>query len=228
MLSAHNLKGLSGSWIDMVESNVRGLRALGIVVSSYRSLFSSLTMSKMPPEFSFIVSCELSEKEWDLELVMDIFQREIKARKCSDGAMLSQTRKAPSSTFPPSVLSLVTGVTSAPATCTYCSLPHPYDTGRTVREPVERKQYFIQSDAILCASDGTTSTEIVDQQAAVPSAIEGITQVYVQPPVLGPLQPLRQEHLHQGTATCSIWNTPCPDHVFNVDELPFTHPTANS
>ena len=121
--------------IQCMESNVRGLSALGFVESSYGGLLSPISVIKMPPEFHFIMSCELSEEEWDLESVMDIFQREIEAREHSTGATLSQTRKPL-----PTVLSLVTGANSALATCTYCSQPHLSDTCQKVREPEERKQ----------------------------------------------------------------------------------------
>ena len=89
MPSAHNLKGLR-QLFDTVESSVRALRTLGIVASSYVSLLSSILINKMPPEFCLIMSHKLSEKECDLESMMDIFQKETEAiREHSAGATLS-------------------------------------------------------------------------------------------------------------------------------------------
>ena len=47
--SQHNLRGLR-QLFDVVESNVRGLRAFGIPASSYGGLLSSILVSKLPIE----------------------------------------------------------------------------------------------------------------------------------------------------------------------------------
>ena len=60
--SQHNLKGLR-QLFDVVESNVRGLRALGVPASSYGGLMSSILISKLPTELRLIVSREPNESE---------------------------------------------------------------------------------------------------------------------------------------------------------------------
>ena len=62
--SQHNLKGLR-QLCDVVESNVRGLRALGVPSSSYGGLLSPILISKLPPELRLIINRELNEGEWD-------------------------------------------------------------------------------------------------------------------------------------------------------------------
>ena len=53
--SQNNLKALCRLH-DQVESQVRGLRALGIPAESYGSLLSLVILSKLPQEFRVIVS----------------------------------------------------------------------------------------------------------------------------------------------------------------------------
>lgn len=62
--SQHHLKGLRHLF-DIVESNVRGLCALGVPPETYGGLLSSILMSKLPPELRLIISRELSEGDWN-------------------------------------------------------------------------------------------------------------------------------------------------------------------
>ena len=71
--SQHNLKGLRHLF-DIVESNVRGLRALGVPSDSYGGLLSSILINKLPPELRLIVSRELSEADWDLDKILRIIE----------------------------------------------------------------------------------------------------------------------------------------------------------
>ena len=135
--SQHNLKGLRQLY-DIVESNVRGLRSLGVPSSSYGGLLSSILISKLPPELRLIVSRELSEGEWDFESMMKIIEREVEARERSAGASITQPKK-PLGRTPPTALSLMA---SAPAqvTCVYCDHPHSSNFCQTVTDPEERKR----------------------------------------------------------------------------------------
>ena len=64
MTSQHNLKGLRQIF-DVVESNVRGLRALGVPAGSYGGLLSSILMARLPPELRLIVSREMRVNDGD-------------------------------------------------------------------------------------------------------------------------------------------------------------------
>ena len=68
---------------------MRGLRSLGVPSSSYGGLLSSILISKLPPELHLIVSRELTEGEWDFELMMKIIEREVEARERSAGASIT-------------------------------------------------------------------------------------------------------------------------------------------
>ena len=80
---------------------MRGLRSLGVPSSSYGGLLSSILISKLPPELHLIVSRELTEGEWDFELMMKIIEREVEARERSAGASITQPKKLLEGHSPP-------------------------------------------------------------------------------------------------------------------------------
>ena len=61
----HNLKGLRHLY-DTDETQVKGLRSLGVPATTYGSLLSSVLMSKLPQELRLIVSREVRDEEWEL------------------------------------------------------------------------------------------------------------------------------------------------------------------
>ena len=62
--SSYNLRGLRRLF-DLVESNVRGLRSLGVPPESYGSLLSSVLMYKLPQEFRLLASRDIKDGEWE-------------------------------------------------------------------------------------------------------------------------------------------------------------------
>ena len=65
----------------MVESQVRGLSALGVPPDSYGSLLSSVLINKLPQELRIILSREVRGEEWELDRLMEIAERELEARE---------------------------------------------------------------------------------------------------------------------------------------------------
>ncbi len=61
--SPHNVKGLC-RLNDLVESNVRSLRSLGVESASYGSLLASVLITKIPQELQLIVSRKM---DWNLD-----------------------------------------------------------------------------------------------------------------------------------------------------------------
>ena len=78
--SQHNLGGLRHLY-DLVESQVRGLKFLGVEPSSYSSLLSSILLQKLPSELRLIVSREVSESDWNLDELLKQLECEIEARE---------------------------------------------------------------------------------------------------------------------------------------------------
>ena len=107
-----SVRNLKGQLFDAVESNMRGLKALRVSASSYGGLMSPILMSRLPSELRLIVSRELSENEWNVEVVMEIVRREIEAREHSAGATSPRGKKPTPSKLPPRALSLTAGASS--------------------------------------------------------------------------------------------------------------------
>ena len=72
--SQHNLKDLRHLY-DSVETQVHGLRVLGVPSDSYGNLLSSVIMSKLPQELPLIVSREITNKELNLDALMRVTER---------------------------------------------------------------------------------------------------------------------------------------------------------
>ena len=65
---------------DLIESQVRSPKSLGVSSNSYRSLLSSVVMSKLPQDLQLIVSREVKD-EWDLDCILEVFRSELEARE---------------------------------------------------------------------------------------------------------------------------------------------------
>ena len=73
----HNLRHL----YDIVESQVRGLKSLGVESSSYGSILFLVLLQKLPPELRLILSREIREDDWNLDSLLKQMEEEIKARE---------------------------------------------------------------------------------------------------------------------------------------------------
>jgi len=140
--SQYNLKALRHLH-DQVESQVRGLKALGIVTESYGSLLSPVILSKLPQELRLIVSREVKEGRWHLDELMRLVDVEIKARErasntSNSGANGGRHSKGPGKSLPTNA-TLLTSESSVPK-CSYCRQQHSSVSCRTVTDPTERKQ----------------------------------------------------------------------------------------
>ena len=78
--SQYNLKGLRHLY-DTVESQVRGLKSLGVSAESYGSLLVSVLLNKLPQELRLIVSRQVNEEEWNLDGLLSMVEKEISARE---------------------------------------------------------------------------------------------------------------------------------------------------
>ena len=135
--SQHNLKGLRHLF-DVVESNVWGLRALGVPADTYGGLLSSILMGKLPAELRLIVSRELRERDWDFTSLMGVVEREVEARELSVRTHPSQQPRKNPGRGPPTALTLVTGA-SPTTNCVYCGQAHSSSSCQAVTSIDERK-----------------------------------------------------------------------------------------
>ena len=134
--SPHNLKGLRHLY-DVVESQVRGLRSLGVPAESYGSLLSSVLLNKLPQDLRLVVSRQVSEEEWTLDGLMGVIEREIMARERAAGSSCQVPRRVPRE--PNAATALFTGNLMTPK-CSYCRQSHSSNSCRTIVDVAERKQ----------------------------------------------------------------------------------------
>ena len=130
--SQYNIKGLRHLY-DLVESQVRGLRALGVPPESYGSLLSSVLINKLPQELRLIASREVKGEEWELDELMKIVEAEIKARERATVTKVSNR-------VPPTGTTLVAHGANLTVSCSYCRQPHPSNSCSAVTDVAERKQ----------------------------------------------------------------------------------------
>ena len=121
--SQHNLRGLRHLY-DLVESQVRGLKSLGVESSSYGSLLLSVLLQKLPSELCLVLSREVSEADWNLNELLKQLEREIEARERA-AMSTSQTVKK-QGRDPPTSASTAAALLSPSTTpnCCYCQQSH--------------------------------------------------------------------------------------------------------
>ena len=131
---------------DLIESQVRSLKSLGVSSSSYGSLLSSVVMSKLPQDLRLIITQEVKD-EWDLDHILDVFRSELEARERANGNNVSPIDQ--SSTKPPynrgrKGLPLSTDAalfaTGSKPTCTYCRKDHASNACKNVTSIAARKE----------------------------------------------------------------------------------------
>lgn len=134
--SQHNLKGLRHLY-DVVESQVRGLKSLGVSADTYGSLLSSVLMNKLPQELRLIISRQVREEEWTLDGIMEITEREITAR---ERALSNSCQPSRRSMREPLTASTLFSSGSVNPKCSYCRQSHSSSSCKTVVNAAERKQ----------------------------------------------------------------------------------------
>ena len=223
--SQHNLKGLR-QLCDVVESNVRGLRALGVPSTSYGGLLSSILISKLPPELRLIISRGLNEGEWDFELMMKIVEREVEARERSVGAPFTQPNKPPGRP-PPTALSLMADG-SAQVTCVYCDRPHSSNSCQTVTDPEERKRLLRTSGrCFVCLRRHHISRNCRSPARCSKCRGRHHTSICSNSSAWPMTGTLPSNQAAGDTFIC--WsNHSGSNHIFDVCELSHTHPITNS
>ena len=71
IMSSYNFKGLRHQF-DLVNSNVKGLRSLGVLSKPYSSLLLSVLMNNLLQELHLVVSRDIKDREWELDSLMNV------------------------------------------------------------------------------------------------------------------------------------------------------------
>uniref|UniRef100_A0A1X7TWL4 DUF1758 domain-containing protein n=1 Tax=Amphimedon queenslandica TaxID=400682 RepID=A0A1X7TWL4_AMPQE len=80
VMSSQNLSGLRRLY-DTVETNIRGLKSLGVDRESYGTLLSPVILKKLPQDLRLIISRQVADDEWNLDSILRILLSEIEARE---------------------------------------------------------------------------------------------------------------------------------------------------
>ena len=78
--SSQNVKALRHLY-DIVGSQIRTLKSLGVAFDTYDSLLSPVLLNKLLTELRLIVSREIPETDWNLDALLRVMEREVEARE---------------------------------------------------------------------------------------------------------------------------------------------------
>lgn len=134
-----DVKGLRHLY-DVIESNVRSLKSLGVKAESYGSLLSSVLMTKLPSELRLMAGRKFGDSDsWNFDELLKLIEAEVQARERSS-ARSSQSERRPKDL--PTGATLFTDTRSLQ--CCFCQGEHPSQncqaiTGVDSRREVLRK-----------------------------------------------------------------------------------------
>ena len=140
-MTAHsNVKGLRQLY-DVVESNVRSLKSLGVAADSYGSLLASVLMNKLPSELQLIIGRKVGDDDWKLEVILQELVQEIEARERTGASNPTQPRRPPK--LPHTTSALLSGNTLL--RCCFCDQQHPAEKCKTVKGLDDRKRALMKA-----------------------------------------------------------------------------------
>ncbi len=94
-VSSHtNVKALRHLY-DVVESNIRSLKSLGVTADSYGSLLASVIMNKLPNELQLIIGRKIGDDNWNLEFILQELLQEIETRERTAGSTTTDSSSQP-------------------------------------------------------------------------------------------------------------------------------------
>ena len=143
VVTAYNLKGLRNLF-DKVETQVQGLKSLGVPSSTYGSFLFSILMTKLPHDLRLLVSRRVSDDDWDLDSLMRILDEEIGARERAATMLTPHPICQRQGKYSATAAVLMTGDSSFHGYA-YCGQDHPSSLCRTVADTNLRKQILRKS-----------------------------------------------------------------------------------
>ena len=80
VISINDTKNLR-SLYDEIETQVRSLNCLGINSNSYGPMLVPVLMGELPEELKLIISRQLGKNIWDVQVIIELFRKELEARE---------------------------------------------------------------------------------------------------------------------------------------------------
>lgn len=135
-----NLRALRHLY-DVIESQVHGLKSLGVASETYGSLLSSVLLAKIPKEIRLIISRKVGGGDWKLDQLLKMLKEEVQARERTAASDVSTTKSYEKSRrFPSTAAALFTGSGGSTPTCYYCHQSHLSHACKNVESVEERKR----------------------------------------------------------------------------------------
>ena len=143
VVSNNNTKALRHLY-DMVESNIRSLRALGVAADSYGNLLSPILVNKLPNELRLIIGRKIGDGDWELETILKELVLEIEARERTSACATSSNPPTKRQSKEPGTAAtlLSKGVLLQ---CCFCNQQHPSERCQTVKSPEDRRQSLMRA-----------------------------------------------------------------------------------
>ena len=149
--SSQNLKGLRHLY-DVVEAQVRGLKALGVSPDSYGTLLSSVFLSKLSHDLRLHIARESTDEELSqLEKLLEITEADIKAREKAGCSVVPAKTKVK----PPAPTGHALPAMSGPTPCCYCQGAHlPEECGKVIAVESRRESLRKGGRCFVCLRRG--------------------------------------------------------------------------
>ena len=106
-------------------------------------MLSSILMNNLPQEFRLDITREMGDDDWQLDQLLDIFNRELDARERAGGSTVNKEQPSPPKPKrreDGTTHALLTGGDANCPTCTYCRGKHPSRDCQTVPDVLARKE----------------------------------------------------------------------------------------
>ncbi|XP_057299451.1 uncharacterized protein LOC130630070 [Hydractinia symbiolongicarpus] len=145
---------------DLIESQVRSLKALGFKAENYGPMLIPVVLSKLPNDIKLMISRKFDEDIWDAEAVLKILRKEIMAREKLSNIKLDEDeqREFPSSGSSLNAQAARTGTRKL--FCSFCSGEHKSHECRTITKLETRKEIVLKNGrCFLCLRKGHMSRE---------------------------------------------------------------------
>ena len=151
--SPYDVKGLRHLY-DVIESNVRSLKSLGVKAESYGSLLSSVLMTKLPSELRLMASRKFGDSDsWNFDELLKLIEAEVQARERSS-AHSSQSERRPKDL--PTGATLFTDTRSLH--CCFCQGEHPLQNCQAVTGVDSRREILRKTGrCYVCLRKGHVS-----------------------------------------------------------------------
>ena len=143
---------------DVVESNVRSLKSLGVPAESYGSLLSTVVMNKLPTELRLIIGRKIGDDDWKLDVILEELLKEVETReRIANVNNPSSTQKRPQREQC-TAAALLSG--DGQPHCCFCNQQHRSENCQVKKTAEERKQILKRNGrCFICLRRGHISRE---------------------------------------------------------------------